>query len=182
MCYCVHTFRTNVLKIKQHRSREQSSKDINSYRNCCVSVAGLQCCSAKHCILYGLHKINLNLYVGQIVNNRLFFCLPFQLPSRWQSLNNWPTNDFSSRTEEISRLALQELNKNKQPWQPLMLSGLCVHVWVLTASLEKLHGRRWWRERRRALQWENQWLMAFPQGHHFLQLTIKCGEPRGSGH
>lgn len=153
----------------------------------CVCVTGLQGCSAKHGILYGLHKINLNLYLDWIVNNRLSsFVYPSSCPlgdSPSTTGPRWPpTNDFSSRTEEIYRLALQALIKNKRPWQPLTLSSLCVHVWVLTTPLQKLGGRRWWRQRRRALQWENQWLMAFPQGHHFLQLTIKRGEPHGNGH
>lgn len=64
VCYCVHTFRTNVLKIREHRSREQSSKDINSYTNwLCICATGLQGCSARHGMLYGLYKINLNLYL-----------------------------------------------------------------------------------------------------------------------
>lgn len=90
-------------------------------------------------------------------------CPPGDNPStagRW-----WPpTNDFSSRTEESDRLALRELIKNKQPWQPLMLSALCAHVWVLTASPQKPGGRRWWRERQRARAARKPLANGFPTG------------------
>lgn len=179
VCYCGHTLGANVAKIQITWVVQQGY----SYRICRFSL--------MFCTWHSLSTIDLNLYVGQTVNNNLppfvyRHLLPPSCPlgdSPSTTGPRWPpANDFSARTEEIYGRLWPYRSWSKQTTrQPLVLSGLCVHVRALTASL-KPRGRRWRRERGRAAQWETQWLMAFPQGLHFLQLTTRREEPRGSGH
>ncbi len=56
---------------------------------------------------------------------------------------------------------------------------ICECECVFTTSLQK---QREEVGAERKNERDNQWLMAFPQGYRFLQLTVKHGEPQGSSY
>lgn len=152
-----------------------------------------------------LHKYELenpNVYVCLNLGIDTVICwfthytlCALQLPSQWLSLNvsikqlaqKWLSCQDCRDLQ--TPLALWELVKTKQPWQPLTVSsGLCmckcgrdacVFVCVSTTSLQK---QREELGAERKNKRDNQWLMAFPQGHHSVHLTVKRGGPQGSSY
>lgn len=122
-----------------------------------------------------------NICAFQNFKHKCPFC-PFA-PPYWLSFKDsikqtgpvWPpTNCFPARDLQTP-LALWDLVKTKQLWQPLTVSRIgavvcvcvCVHAWWMCVFLLDL-SRNWEKQQERKNKRDHERLMAFPQGHHLL--------------